>query len=155
MNAAKCICGCLNAVDGADLYGATECAQRLVAVEQFDVLGLGNRKPAYSPGEMDEVGFARRGQRVHATLFGQVIALPRIARAASSDHVTPLVVATPGKWGQVIPGEALPMPQITLSPMAILASVTIASKEECVGDLAAEAAGNVDELDEAYDRRFR
>jgi hypothetical protein len=38
--------------------------------------------------------------------------------------------------------------------MAVLAPVTIASKEECVGDLTAKAAGDVDELDESYDRRF-
>jgi hypothetical protein len=38
--------------------------------------------------------------------------------------------------------------------MAILAAVTISSEEECVGDLATEAAGNVYELDESYDRRF-
>jgi hypothetical protein len=103
---------------------------------------------------MDEVWFAGRGHWVHAALFGKVIALPRITRATGGDHVGPLVVATPGKWGQMIPGEALPVPQIALSPMAVLASVTIASKEECVGDLAAEAAGNVDELDKAYNGRF-
>jgi hypothetical protein len=38
--------------------------------------------------------------------------------------------------------------------MAVLAAVAIAGEEECVGDLTAEAAGNVDELDESYDRRF-
>jgi hypothetical protein len=38
--------------------------------------------------------------------------------------------------------------------VAVLAAVTIASEEECVGDLTAEAAGNVNELDESYDRRF-
>jgi len=54
----------------------------------------------------------------------------------------------------MVPGQALTVPQIGLTPMAVLASVAIASKEECVGDLTAEAAGNVDELDESYDRRF-
>jgi hypothetical protein len=39
--------------------------------------------------------------------------------------------------------------------MAILAAIAIASEEECVGDLTAEAAGNVDELDQSYDRWFR
>jgi hypothetical protein len=42
-----------------------------------------------------------------------------------------------------------------MASAAVLAPITIASKEECVGDLTAEAAGNVDELDESYDRRFR
>ena len=55
----------------------------------------------------------------------------------------------------MISRETLPVAQVGLTPMAILAAVAIAGKEECVGDLAAEAAGNVDELDESYDRRFR
>jgi hypothetical protein len=38
--------------------------------------------------------------------------------------------------------------------MAILAAVTIASEEECIGDLTAEAAGDMNELDESYDRGF-
>lgn len=54
----------------------------------------------------------------------------------------------------MVPGQALTMPQFGLAPVAVLASVTIASKEECVGDLAAEAAGDVDELYESYDGRF-
>ena len=54
----------------------------------------------------------------------------------------------------MIPGEALAMTQLGLAPMAVLAAVAIASKEECVGDLAAEAAGDVDEFDQSYDRRF-
>jgi hypothetical protein len=47
------------------------------------------------------------------------------------------------------------MPEVRLPTMAILAAVTIAGEEECVGDLAAETAGNVDELDESDDRWFR
>jgi hypothetical protein len=46
------------------------------------------------------------------------------------------------------------MPQVGLPPVTVLASVTIAGEEECVGDLTAETAGNVHELDESYDRRF-
>jgi hypothetical protein len=38
--------------------------------------------------------------------------------------------------------------------MAVLAAITIAGEEEGVGDLAAEAARNVDELDEADNSRF-
>jgi hypothetical protein len=47
----------------------------------------------------------------------------------------------------MVPGEAFPVPQVELVPMTVLAPVAVASEEECVGDLAAEAAGNVDELD--------
>jgi len=55
----------------------------------------------------------------------------------------------------MVPGETLAVSEIALPPMTILAAVAIASEEECVGDLTAEAAGDVDELDESYDRRFR
>ena len=54
----------------------------------------------------------------------------------------------------MIPGQALAVAQIRLAPVTILAAVAIASEEECVGDLTAEAAGNVDELDEPEDRGF-
>jgi hypothetical protein len=54
----------------------------------------------------------------------------------------------------VISGQALPVPQIRLPAVTVLAPVAVASKEECVGDLTTEAAGNVDELDEPDDCRF-
>ena len=50
--------------------------------------------------------------------------------------------------------QALPMPQIGLASMAILTSVAVSSKEEGIGDLTTEAAGNVNELDETDDCRF-
>jgi hypothetical protein len=45
------------------------------------------------------------------------------------------------------------MPEVQLTTMAVLAAVSIASEEECIGDLTAEAAGNVNELDESDYRR--
>jgi hypothetical protein len=54
----------------------------------------------------------------------------------------------------MIAGQALAMAEVTLSPMAILAAIAIASKEECVGDLTTKAAGNVHELDETNDCGF-
>jgi hypothetical protein len=55
----------------------------------------------------------------------------------------------------VIARETLPVPQVGLAAVAILTAVAIASEEKGVGDLTAEAAGNMDELDESYDRGFR
>ena len=54
----------------------------------------------------------------------------------------------------MIPGQALAMSQLSLATMAVLAAVAIAGEEEGVGDLAAETAGNMDELDESNDCRF-
>src|SRR5690606_11721769 len=46
---------------------------------------------------------------------------------------------------------AFAVAQLEVRPVAILAPVAIARKQECVGDLATEAAGDVHELDEADD----
>src|SRR5690349_269224 len=104
---------------------------------------------------MDEVGLPWRHQRMHAALLRQVIPLSRVAGAARGHHVGPLVVTAAGERDQVIPREALAMAELPVPPMAILTAVTIAGEEECVGDLAAEAAGNVHELDQPDDGRFR
>src|ERR1700737_2231898 len=81
--------------------------------------------------------------------------LARIAGAARGHHVRPVVVASPRERNQMIPGKALPMPQLRLASVAILAAGEIAGEKEGVGDLAAEAAGNVNEFDESYDGWFR
>jgi hypothetical protein len=47
------------------------------------------------------------------------------------------------------------MPEVRLTAMAILAAVSIASEEEGIGDLATEAAGDVNELDESDYRGSR
>jgi hypothetical protein len=104
---------------------------------------------------MYEVGLAGSAQRVHAALLGEVIALAGIAGTASGNDVAPFVVPAARKRNQVIPRETLPVAEVGLAPVTVLAAVAIASEEECVGDLTAEAAGNVDELDQSYDRWFR
>jgi len=101
-----------------------------------------------------EVGLVRGYQRVHPALVGEMVAFSGVARAARRDDVGPVVIASTRERNEVISRQALPVPKISLSPMAVLAAVAIASEEECVGDLAAEAAGNVDELDEPYYRWF-
>ena len=47
--------------------------------------------------------------------------------------------------------QALARAQLGLAPVAVLAPVLVAGEEEGVGDVAAEAAGDVHELDEADD----
>ena len=47
--------------------------------------------------------------------------------------------------------QALAVAQLELAPVAVLAAVAVAGEEECVGDLATEAAGNVNELDQPDD----
>jgi hypothetical protein len=103
---------------------------------------------------MDEVGLVRGNQRMHAALLWQVIALSSIAGAAGGDHVGPVVVATPRERNEVVARQTLAVPQLGMAAVAVLAAVTISGKEECVGDLTTEAAGNVDELDESDNGRF-
>jgi hypothetical protein len=104
---------------------------------------------------MDEVRLVWWHHRMHSALLRQMISLAGIARAARGHHVGPVVVTSPRERNQVIPGQALPVSQIGLASVAVLAAVEIASEKESVGDLAAEAAGNVNEFDEPYDRWFR
>ena len=91
---------------------------------------------------------------MHTAFLREVVPFSCIAGAAGGHHIGPVVVAAAGERDQVIPGQALPVAQIGLPAMTVLAAVAISSKEECVGDLTTEAAGNVDELDESDDCRF-
>src|SRR6266545_8420294 len=84
-----------------------------------------------------------------------MISLPRVAGTASSHAVGPLVVTPTRERDQMIAGEALPVPQLELAPVAVLTAVSVASEEEGIGDLAAEPARNVHELDQPNDRWFR
>jgi hypothetical protein len=55
----------------------------------------------------------------------------------------------------VIAGEAFPMPQLVLTAVTVLAPVIVASEKERIGDLTAEAAGNVNEFHQPDDHRSR
>jgi hypothetical protein len=103
------------------------------------------------PGQVHEVGLVRRAVRVHAAFLGEVVPLARVAAAARRHHVGPLVVTAARQRDEMVPRQALAVAELDLAALAVLAAVVVASEEECVGDLAAEAAGHMDELDEAYD----
>jgi len=125
--------------------------ERRLAVEQADVLGLDRREPANRPGQVNEVRLVGRRVRVHAAFLGQVIPLARVAGAAGRHHVGPIVVPTTRQRDQVVPRQALPMLQLELTPVAVLAAVVVPSEEESVGNLTAETARDVHELDKADD----
>src|SRR2546425_2716436 len=100
---------------------------------------------------MHEVRLERRPQRVHARLLGKEVPLARVAARAGRQDVSPAVGATAGQRDEVVPRQALPVPQLLLVPAAELAAVVVAGEEERVRDLTAEAAGDVNEFDEADD----
>ena len=88
---------------------------------------------------------------MHPAFLRQMVALAGITGTASSDDVGPVVIAAPGERDEMVSGEAFPVAQVALSAVAILAAVAISSEQECIGDLAAETARDMDELDEAND----
>src|SRR2546422_8631743 len=100
---------------------------------------------------MHEVRLERRPQRVHARLLGKEVPLARVAARAGRQDVSPAVGATAGQRDEVVPRQALPVPQLLLVPAAELAAVVVAGEEERVRDLTAEAAGGVNELGEGGD----
>src|SRR2546422_11396510 len=104
---------------------------------------------------MHEVRLERRPQRVHARLLRKEVPLARVAARAGRQDVSPAVGATAGQRDEVVPRQALPVPQFLLVPAAELAAVVVAGEEERVRDLTAEAAGGVDEPCEAEDERAR
>lgn len=103
---------------------------------------------------MNEVRLVRWNRGMHAAFLRQVVPFASVTGTAGGHHIAPVVVTAAGERDQVISGQALPMPQIRLPTVTVLAPVAIASKEECVGDLTTEAAGNVYELDEPDYCRF-
>src|SRR5436309_3060919 len=120
-------------------------------VEQADVLRLRQRQPAHGPREVYEVRLEGRAQRLHPRLLGQQVPLARVAARARREHVGPRVRPAPRQRHQVIPRQALPRPEVALGATAKLAAVVVTGEEEGVGDLAAEAAGDVYELHETDD----
>jgi hypothetical protein len=130
------------------LNRTSQCPQRFLTVEQADVFRLGGGKAADRPGEVHEVRLVWGHHRVHPAFLRKVIALPGVAGAAGGHHVGPVVIAAAREWNEMVPRQALAMAQIGLSPVTVLAAVSVSSEEECVGDLTAEAAGDVNEFDE-------
>src|SRR2546425_9452462 len=78
---------------------------------------------------MHEVRLERRPQRVHARLLGKEVPLARVAARAGRQDVSPAVGATAGQRDEVVPRQALPVPQLLLVPAAELAAVVVAGEE--------------------------
>jgi len=140
----------LNRLDG----DTAQRAQGRFTVEESNVFGLLSREASDRPRQVHEMRFVGRCQRMHAAFGRQVVPLTSVASAAGSDAIGPFVVAAAREWYEVIAGEALAVAQLQLASMAVLTAVSVASKEEGVGNLAAEPAGDVHELDQPDDGWF-
>src|SRR5262245_17250938 len=129
--------------------------QHLAAVERANVVRLRRRKATHGPAQMHEMRLDRMRQRMHADLFRQPVALPRVAWAAGRNDVRPLVSSTARQRNQVITRQGFTMLQLGHVTTAVLAPITVAREQERVRHLPAEAPRHVDELRQANDRRTR
>jgi len=74
-------------------------------------------------------------------------------RVLQVEHaVSTLVQVLEPPRDRVVPRQAFAVPQLVLVPATKLAAVAIAGEQERIGDLTAEAARDVDELDETDHR---
>ncbi len=122
-----------------------------LSIEEPNVLRLCPAQAADRPGQMHEVGLERWMERVHPAFFGKPVSLPGVATATGRDDVGPGVPPPTRNRHEMVAREALARTQLGLGPVAELAPVLIAGKEEGIGDVTAEAAGDVHELDEPDD----
>jgi len=80
-------------IHGVPVLEIFQVMQRLLTIEDPDVLRLRRSKTAHRPAQVNEVRFDWSLQRVHPDLVRQVVRLASIARAASGDDVGPVVGA--------------------------------------------------------------
>jgi hypothetical protein len=100
---------------------------------------------------VDVVRFSWLVENPHPGLLGEPVPLTVVAGGATGHHVFPAVLTASGHRENVIPCEELTPPQLAPVPTAVLARVPVPGEEEGVGDLAAEAPGDVNESNEADD----
>src|SRR5687768_9724629 len=129
--------------------------QNAGSVEETNVPRLNRRQAANRPAQVHEVWLDRVREWMHPDLCGQSIPLSRVARAAGRHDVGPDIRAASREWNEVVARERLTRPEFRDRPPAELAAIAVAGEQERVGDLAAEAARDVDELRQADDRRAR
>ncbi len=127
--------------------------QYISPVEHLDVFGLRRRDAAHRPNQLDIVRLVRRVDRMHSNFVEQMTALPVVTGRACGHHVVPRVDTAPRDRHDMVAREEFAAAQLRFMSSAVLAPVTVTRKEERVGDLASEFAGDMNEADEANDGR--
>src|SRR6266849_241305 len=138
---------------GSSALESLERRQHIGSVEEPDVLRLRPREAAHGPREMHEVRLMGGAERIHTDFLGQQVPLAGVAARAGGEDVRPSVRAAAGQRHEMIAGQTLTLPQLLLRAATEQAAVVVAGKQECVGDLATEAARDVDEANQADDGR--
>src|SRR5712671_3178833 len=97
----------MNPVMRVPVLEVLEVMQRLLTIEDPDVLRLGRRQAPDGPAQVHEVRLDGSVQRVHPDLARQVVRLTRVAGAAGGDDVGPVVRAAAGEGNEVVASERL------------------------------------------------
>lgn len=87
------------------MFQILEMVQCLFAVEQPDVSRLCRRQSSHCPAQVNEVRLDRHLQRMHPDFTRQTVRFARIARAASSHDVRPLVRSAARQRHEMIPRQ--------------------------------------------------
>src|SRR2546425_714122 len=130
---------------GSSPLEGLESRQHIGSVKEPDVLRLRPREAAHGPREMHEMRLMGGAERMHTDFLGQQVPLAGVAARAGGEDVGPGVRAAAGQRHEMIAGQTLTLPQLLLRAAAELAAVVIAGKQECVGDLATEAARDAEQ----------
>ena len=113
---------------GIPVLEILEVMQRLLTVEDPDVLRLGWRQPPNGPAQMHEVRLDRRVHRMHPDLAWQVVRFPGVAGAAGGDDVGPVVRASARERNEMVAGKRFARFELDLKASAVLAAVTVAGE---------------------------
>src|SRR3989442_8620929 len=136
---------------GSSPLEGLESRQHIGSVKEPDVLRLRPRETAHGPREVHEVRLMWGAERMHTDFLGQQVPFAGVAARAGGEDVRPGVRAAAGEGHEMIARQTLTLPQLLLRAAAELAAVVVASKQECIGDLTAEAARDVHEANQAND----
>src|SRR4051812_1351905 len=123
-----------------------EMMQHFASVEGANVMRLRRGETTNRPAQVHEVGLDWIREWMHAALFGQAIALPRITRAARRDDVRPLVRAAARERNRVIARERLTMLELGEVASAVLTGIVIAREQKRVRRLPSEPTRHMNEL---------
>src|SRR5918994_873215 len=96
-----------------------------------------------------------RALGVHAAFHRQAVALSGVALGACGNDVIPGVRAAARERLDVVAGQPVAAPEVVAVARAVLATVVVAGEEDRVRHVLAQAAGDLDVLDEPDHERIR
>jgi hypothetical protein len=136
---------------GMSMFQILEMMQCLFPVEQPDVSRLSRRQSSHCPAPMNEVRLNWRVDRMHSDFTRKAVRFARIAGAARSHNVRPLVRPAARERHEMISRQRFARLELELHPPAVLTAVAISRKKKRVRNLTTESPRYVNETREADD----